>query len=231
MQSAGGLLFPCQSCSLSFCEDCLPNEENGFRILDTCDRFIELGFNSNHLCYIHCSEKCEEWAKKEFKWSLPSTKRAPTPTALDLSHAFGSQIDAAINTEVPEEICQTRLRKRKAVNYAELNITDHSMTQVPRQRLSKKKVDDDPEFFMDETKEVHQNAAEETKDPPKKRPAYYSKIEQQCEAHAALHLPSGDEYEVCFPITTNGYLFEVKNKANSTVFTKYLPTAAGQRTY
>jgi hypothetical protein len=115
VQDAGGLLFPCQSCPTSFCEDCVPTKQKGFRILGSCDRFAKLGFDSKNLCYIHCSERCEAWAEKEYMWRLPSRKRDPTPAALDLSHAFGNPIDATL--DAPEENLESRRkRKRKVPN-------------------------------------------------------------------------------------------------------------------
>ena len=121
IQAAGGLLFPCQSCPSSFCEDCLPSEETGFRFLGGADRFGELGFHSNYLCYIHCSAQCEEYAKHEFNWSPPSSKLAPVPPVLDVSHAFGTQVDANIDEAHSGEIVESRLRKRAVVNYKNMD--------------------------------------------------------------------------------------------------------------
>lgn len=145
--AAGGVLFPCQSCPVSFCDDCLPKNEKGFRFLDDNNRFVRFGFESKMLCYIHCSEQCEQYAKGEFKWEERSMNPLPTPEALDLSHAFGSEIDATIEDTTQEEICETRLRKRKVANYKDLGIVDHSMSQ-PSSGPSKTK---EQEFTVDLT--------------------------------------------------------------------------------
>jgi len=89
--AAGGLLFPCQSCSICYCEECLPRDEPGFRILGECDRFEKLGFDStNQRVYIHCSAYCETYAKEVYSWKPAVETRGPCPPELDLSHNFGS---------------------------------------------------------------------------------------------------------------------------------------------
>ena len=95
----------------SFCEDCLPEKEKGFRHLGTCPRFHKLGYRGKNFSYIHCTEKCESYAKAHFGWSPPSKVRASTPAALDLSHEFGSKIDS--NVDISEsEVVQKRYRER-----------------------------------------------------------------------------------------------------------------------
>ena len=84
---AGGVLYPCQSCPNSYCEDCLPKDFK--RFLYQCPRFEELEFDSEkRCCYIHCSSQCELVAMKDFGWR-PEQKVIPVcPEALDLAGAF-----------------------------------------------------------------------------------------------------------------------------------------------
>ncbi len=209
--AAGGLLFPCQSCSLSFCEDCLPREEAGFRFLDGADRFGELGFHSDNLCYIHCSAHCEEYAKQEFNWSPPSAKLAPVPPALDVSHAFGTQVDANIDEANSEEIVESRLRKRTVVNYKNVVSTDHSMT--PASLRSPEKGDEDPNFAIDEAScdDSDDISYEEAKGPR-------SKAARQ----PAPKTLSKNCYDAVLPYTEYGYLLNLSCWAgNMTVFFGY----------
>ena len=212
IQAAGGLLFPCQSCPLSFCEDCLPREESGFRFLDGADRFGELGFRSDNLCYIHCSAHCEEYAKQEFHWSPPSTKLAPVPPALDVSHAFGTQVDANIDDEAnSEEIVESRLRKRTVVHYKNVVSTDHSMT--PASLRSPEKGDEDPDFAIDEAScdESDDISYEEAQGPR-------SKAARQ----PAPKPLSKNYYDAVLPYTEYGYLLNLSCWAgNMTVFFGY----------
>ena len=93
--SAGGILFPCHSCDKSFCEDCLPPENDGFRVLYTCpSRFVRKGFShtrSGHI-YIHCSHECEKYAKQYLNWKPPSYVRSDRscPSPLDVNWAFSN---------------------------------------------------------------------------------------------------------------------------------------------
>ena len=215
---AGGLLFPCQSCPLSFCEDCLPAEEKGFRLLTNCDRFTELGYDSGNFCYIHCSERCEEYAKQEFNWSEPSKERPPVPAALDLTHAFGSQIDATIDDIASEEICESRLRKRKVQNYKGMDTVDHSMTQVPRQSSAKQK-DEDPEFVVDEN--------EESSDSDEDQPPVQKKVLKLPKPLPAFPQADDECYDVVFPCTPYGYLFVIESRNGKAVFSRYLKTPEG----
>lgn len=93
-QAAGGMLFPCQSCHLSFCEDCLPDAKTGMRLLGECPRFEEMDHDSTkHKAYIHCSTDCEQMAKKLFRWKqkeVGSWQGLPDP--IDISSNFGRQI-------------------------------------------------------------------------------------------------------------------------------------------
>ena len=92
--AAGGILYPCQACLNSFCEDCCPEEAT---VIGPCSRFEELGFDSTkHFSYIICSKKCEEFAKSAFNWS-PKDKKKPTlPPEIDVSYAFGKKVDAEV---------------------------------------------------------------------------------------------------------------------------------------
>lgn len=87
---AGGILFPCQSCPDSFCEDCLPSKEEGLRFLYTTPpRFSQSEFsNDNHdQCYIHCSKQCEKYAIENFNWVPPDAKSRVCPAPLHLDWA------------------------------------------------------------------------------------------------------------------------------------------------
>jgi hypothetical protein len=214
-QAAGGLLFPCQSCPMSFCEDCLPTKTKGFRILGSCDRFAKLGFDSENLCYIHCSESCEEWAKKEYLWSLPSTKSAPTPAALNLSQSFGKPIDA--NFDEPEEICESRLRKRKFLNYAESDNVDHSLDIQPRGKSAKLKTVD-PTEVIDLTM-GDQPQSRNNKPSPSDASPPPSSVSQ---ASFSFPPPSNLEYDVVFPVTPHGLLITVAvDSDGKTTFDSY----------
>lgn len=212
VQAAGGLLFPCQSCPLSFCEDCLPKDEKGFRILDTCDRFAQLGFDTNLLCYIHCSEKCEEYAKKEFKWEPKGTESPPAPSALDVSYAFGSEIDANIDDAlVKEDVCETRLRKRTVMNYKDMDTADHSMSEP---RPSKK--DEDPDFSIDAAADISESEESET--------------EPKHQAKKVAMPQDPKRYDVVFPCTDHGYLFTLaESSGGHAVFSGYRKMPNGQK--
>lgn len=91
----GGLLFPCQSCHKSFCEDCLPSKADGLRFLYTCPpRFCREGFSDNRVghIYINCSHSCEQHAISSLNWKPPiySKKNILCPPALDIAWAFTS---------------------------------------------------------------------------------------------------------------------------------------------
>ncbi|KAL3930875.1 MAG: hypothetical protein SGARI_004355, partial [Bacillariaceae sp.] len=90
---AGGLLYPCETCSLSFCEDCLP--ETGVTFLEKVDRFEKLGFDSTkHVVYIHCSPTCQQYSIRELGFEPNSSrKRAPCPEAMDLASHFSASYD------------------------------------------------------------------------------------------------------------------------------------------
>ena len=91
--TAGGILFPCQSCPRSYCEDCLPSDVH--RLVGRCERFEALGYDSSMKhCYIHCSDYCESYAKHEFGWVPQPKHKGECPPAMDVSYAFGKRIDA-----------------------------------------------------------------------------------------------------------------------------------------
>ena len=102
-QQAGGMLFPCVSCTISYCEDCLPRDSPGLRFLGECNRFQKLGFNTTKLfAYIHCSEECEEYATSEFGWE-PSMllNEQVLPPAIDVTANFGGTGDE-VSFSAPE---------------------------------------------------------------------------------------------------------------------------------
>mmetsp|Transcript_23294 Transcript_23294/g.50926 ORF Transcript_23294/g.50926 Transcript_23294/m.50926 type:complete len:962 (-) Transcript_23294:66-2951(-) len=92
---AGGLLYPCQSCPNSFCEDHLPKE--GVTYLDEgVEHFEKLGFNSTkYNIYINCSPGCEQYAVHTFGYvpTRPSCKKGPCPAPMDVSDHFGTSYD------------------------------------------------------------------------------------------------------------------------------------------
>ena len=103
--SAGGLMYPCNACSRSFCDDCLP--EKGVTYLEKLDRFEELGFNTTKgSVYIHCSKICENYAKQELGYK-PSRDRKPVcPEQRSFSRFFGASydLDAAEDTVNEEKM-------------------------------------------------------------------------------------------------------------------------------
>ena len=89
---ASGILFPCQTCSSSFCEDCLPKKD--VRLLGRCERLEKLGYDSiKKYAYIHCSKECEDIAKKEFGWNPPRRSKRECPPEMDFSHNFANNDD------------------------------------------------------------------------------------------------------------------------------------------
>ena len=94
---AGGILFPCQSCPKSFCEDCLESEAIAGDI-GTCDRWKELGYSTKHASYIHCSEECEKFSREKFGWMSEGAPKFTLPPAIDVSYAFGKRV----TEDVPE---------------------------------------------------------------------------------------------------------------------------------
>lgn len=91
----GGLLFACQSCPVSFCEDHLHSTGDGLRILGKCERLEKHGYETGkNTIYIHCSKECEKYAIEEFAWSPPKSEENPQKVpALDVSFAFGCKVD------------------------------------------------------------------------------------------------------------------------------------------
>mmetsp|Transcript_16108 Transcript_16108/g.20042 ORF Transcript_16108/g.20042 Transcript_16108/m.20042 type:complete len:593 (-) Transcript_16108:145-1923(-) len=93
--AAGGILFPCQACHISYCEDCLPQRKD-VRVIGACDRYEELGFDSTaKFAYIHCSQQCETWAVRNLGWVKTENVRGTLPPKLDVSYNFGKEIDVA----------------------------------------------------------------------------------------------------------------------------------------
>jgi len=90
--AAGGILFACQSCPNSFCEDCLPKE--GITFLEKVDRFEKLGFDSTkNVVYIHCSPICENFAIG-LKWYVPRKYQSHCyREPLEISYNFGASYD------------------------------------------------------------------------------------------------------------------------------------------
>lgn len=106
--SAGGLLYPCQCCHRSFCEDCLP--ETGVTLLEKVDRFEKLGFDSTkNVVYIICSPICQRYAEKEPQYfgHVPVQKgKGKCPQPMDLSNIFVTSfdLDAAQNAVKEEKV-------------------------------------------------------------------------------------------------------------------------------
>lgn len=117
---AGGVLFLCHACPISFCEECLPKE--GITFLDKVERLEKLGFDSTkHNVYINCSDTCERYAIQEYGYRplKPNHKNklASCPEAIDLSGHFGASYDldkaaAAVDTE--KEASSGRGKRRVA---------------------------------------------------------------------------------------------------------------------
>lgn len=108
-EAAGGLLFACESCPHAYCEDCRPT---GSRILGHSERFKELGFTTNRIVYIHCSDICNNVAKTEFDWKEKSLDKIPCPPTLDVSDHFGTKVEEALEATPGKSV--TRLRPRQA---------------------------------------------------------------------------------------------------------------------
>lgn len=92
--SCGGLLFPCNSCSNTFCEDHLPAEA---KYISANDRMEKLGYDIKHGVYIHCSPYCENYAIQELGYTAPETQdKPPCPEVLELSDHFGEEVDESV---------------------------------------------------------------------------------------------------------------------------------------
>lgn len=113
--AAGGLVFPCMACPNAYCEDDLPE---GARMLDDgCDRMEKLGYHIKNGIYIICSKQCEEVAKKEYGWKVPTRDATPCPPPIDVSRYFGGQVDDALKNDPNDSLIVEGKRKRKAGNY------------------------------------------------------------------------------------------------------------------
>lgn len=136
--SAGGLLFPCNSCPQSFCEDCLPKK--GVTFLEGVERFDELGFDSTkNVVYIHCSPICDNYARAELGYQDPPTDRAPK-TPLDLSYNFGAFDDMdTLQAEVAEneekKLAQGRRLRDRNPNLGMPPEVDNRIHQRPVEKL------------------------------------------------------------------------------------------------
>jgi hypothetical protein len=112
--SSGGMLFPCNACPFSYCEDHLPED---FRFVESNRRMEDLGFHFHMGVYVHCSGTCEAYAVKELGFKRPSkVKKAPCPAMLDVSTHFGGTIDDTLSA--PDDLLVSGKRRRKKVNYA-----------------------------------------------------------------------------------------------------------------
>lgn len=90
---AGGMLFACAVCTVAFCEECMPRDQEGIRFLGSCYPFKGLGFDASKLtAYIHCSMECEEYGIAEYGWDpnmLVQEQVCPDP--IDVSASFGAR--------------------------------------------------------------------------------------------------------------------------------------------
>ena len=60
--AAGGLLFRCEVCPNTRCEDCLPD---GYKLIGKSALFGETGYRQTGGCYMYCSEQCAEFGKNK----------------------------------------------------------------------------------------------------------------------------------------------------------------------
>jgi SWI/SNF-related matrix-associated actin-dependent regulator of chromatin subfamily A member 5 len=110
VSTAGGILFPCNACLLSFCEDHLPASA---QFIEHNERMETLGYVIKHGVYIHCSAECEAYAKREYGYVEPGQrKKAPCPAAVDVSEYFGGEVDTSL--EAPDELIVHGKRQRVA---------------------------------------------------------------------------------------------------------------------
>jgi hypothetical protein len=126
---AGGLLYACQGCEKSWCEDCLPSDEDdaevaSLRFLGDSHRFRELGYSPDSVAYVHCSTECETSATNAFGWEPPSDK-PPCPAPLDLALHFGFvPVDLSeLDSESEEANDSAPRRPRKAAVAAAAAVT------------------------------------------------------------------------------------------------------------
>ena len=98
--TAGGILFPCQSCPKAFCEDCMQSETDIVNV-GTCARWEDLGFSTKYASYIHCSKECEQFARDHFGWMSDGAPKYTLPEPIDVSYAFGKKV----TEEVPQPKC------------------------------------------------------------------------------------------------------------------------------
>jgi hypothetical protein len=110
------------------------------------------------------------------------------------------ELPRTVSIDSPEAISNSRLRKRKVINYAEDSDTDDSP---------------DTESAQLETVESKEVVDMTTKEK---------------QASTSLSPPSNEEYDVVFPVTPDGLLFSVRPGIDgSTVFFEYLRYADGRK--
>lgn len=134
---AGGILFPCNACPNSYCEECLPKE--GVTFLDNVERFDKLGFDSTkYNIYIHCSDICEKYAISEYGYRRPLCNHRKTqalcPKAIDLSGHFGASYDlneAATTVDINNEIKTGRGKRVTRKSNTANSDLDHMALPIP----------------------------------------------------------------------------------------------------
>jgi hypothetical protein len=132
--AAGGLLFACQSCAGAWCEDCLPDDLDGFQVLGDRNRFEEFGFTSRGASYVHCSKICEENAIRHFGWNPDLTmKKPPCPGPLDVGSFFGfkSIQSVVVETNEPDDGGKPRIRAAAVAAVAKNRTYQKSEGQFP----------------------------------------------------------------------------------------------------
>ena len=113
-----GLIFRCEMCVQSYCEDCLPSKA---LVVGISERISELGYRPSESCaYIQCSKKCQkQFNEKENESSESPTKSeeitSPGGTkkssAVDITLADRNSIEALEACRTPD--IEVRLRRLK----------------------------------------------------------------------------------------------------------------------
>jgi hypothetical protein len=109
VSTTGGILFPRNTCLLSFCEDHLPPS---VQFIERNERMETLGYVIQHGVYIHCSAECEAYAKSEYGYVEPGRrKKTPCPAAVpDVNAYFGGAVDTSL--DAPDELIVHGKRQR-----------------------------------------------------------------------------------------------------------------------
>ena len=97
--AAGGMLFRCEACPATFCEDCLPREAV---IVGGSARLEARGVRMpSHGCYIRCSPRCDAFMQR----SAPLATEMPPFEPLELDDIGAEGVGAATATAaaVPQE--------------------------------------------------------------------------------------------------------------------------------